>query len=132
MTHPLPRCPRAPPRTTVPAVSPPPTPTVTAATASWSPRTRAPHSSTATSGPRAARGARAGERPEDAREGAARPPAGAADFDGDGKDELILNWAADTSFGLYGEHPTHWWIADGTGSRDATSFSTTEFARDGS
>ncbi|MFF7652479.1 FG-GAP repeat domain-containing protein [Streptomyces sp. NPDC007983] len=54
-------------------------------------------------------------------------PAGAADFDGDGKDELILNWGSGTLFGLCGEQPTHWWITDGTGSRDKTSFTTTEF-----
>ncbi|MGP3984485.1 hypothetical protein [Streptomyces sp. KR80] len=55
-------------------------------------------------------------------------PAGAADFDGDGKDELILHWASGTLFGLYGEHPTHWWITDGTTSRDTASFTTTGFA----
>ncbi|MFI0774161.1 hypothetical protein [Streptomyces sp. NPDC021212] len=56
-------------------------------------------------------------------------PAGAADFDGDGKDELILNWGSGTYFGLYGEQPTRWWITDGTTSRDKTSFTTTEFVR---
>lgn len=55
-------------------------------------------------------------------------PAGAADFDGDGKDELILHWASDALFGLYGLHPTHWWITDGTTSRDKVSFATTGFA----
>ncbi|MER5183007.1 VCBS repeat-containing protein [Streptomyces sp. NPDC002896] len=55
-------------------------------------------------------------------------PAGAADFDGAGKDELILNWASGTLFGLYGEDPTHWWITDGTTSRDQASFTTTGFA----
>ncbi|WP_344396194.1 hypothetical protein [Streptomyces vastus] len=59
-------------------------------------------------------------------------PAGAADFDGDGKDELILNWAADALFGFYGQHPTHWWITDGTTSRDKTTFTTTGFAPPGS
>lgn len=59
-------------------------------------------------------------------------PAGAADFDGDGKDELILNWAADALFGYYGQHPTHWWITDGTTPRDKTSFTTTGFAPPGS
>ncbi|WP_328772088.1 hypothetical protein [Streptomyces sp. NBC_00286] len=58
-------------------------------------------------------------------------PAGAADFDGDGKDELILNWAADALFGFYGQHPTHWWITDGTTHRDKTSFTTTGFAPPG-
>ncbi|MFH8462980.1 FG-GAP repeat domain-containing protein [Streptomyces sp. NPDC017991] len=52
-------------------------------------------------------------------------PAGAADFDGDGKDELILDWASGTLFGLYGLHPTHWWITEGTTSRDQASFATT-------
>ncbi|MER5227232.1 FG-GAP repeat domain-containing protein [Streptomyces flaveus] len=55
-------------------------------------------------------------------------PVGAADFDGDGKDELILNWAADGLFGTYGENPTHWWITDGTTSRDQASFAATGLA----
>jgi hypothetical protein len=55
-------------------------------------------------------------------------PAGAADFDRDGKDELILNWGSGTLFGLYGQDPTHWWITDGTTSRDQASFTTTGFA----
>ncbi|MFF3492459.1 FG-GAP repeat domain-containing protein [Streptomyces sp. NPDC002795] len=54
-------------------------------------------------------------------------PAGAADFDADGRDELILAWAADDLFTLYGEHPTHWWITAGTSGRNATSFATTGF-----
>ncbi|WP_328492141.1 VCBS repeat-containing protein [Streptomyces sp. NBC_00414] len=52
-------------------------------------------------------------------------PSGAADFDADGKDELILNWASGTLFGLYGLHPTHWWITEGTTSRDQATFATT-------
>ncbi|MGI5198597.1 FG-GAP repeat domain-containing protein [Streptomyces sp. CA-288835] len=59
-------------------------------------------------------------------------PAGAADFDTDGKDELILNWAADSLFGIYGQHPTHWWITDGTTTQDKVSFTTTSFAPPGS
>ncbi|MGW7365911.1 FG-GAP repeat domain-containing protein [Streptomyces sp. NPDC054841] len=55
-------------------------------------------------------------------------PAGAADFDGDGKDELLFNWAADGLFGTYGEDPTHWWITNGTTSRDQASFAATGFA----
>ncbi|MBO8183931.1 hypothetical protein [Streptomyces spirodelae] len=55
-------------------------------------------------------------------------PAGAADFDSDGTDELVLNWGSGTEFGLYGEHPTHWWITDGTTSRNKASFTTTGFA----
>ncbi|MGP3968470.1 hypothetical protein [Streptomyces sp. 6N223] len=46
-------------------------------------------------------------------------PAGAADFDGDGRDELIL--ASPSG----GPAPTHWWITDGTTSRDNVSFATT-------
>lgn len=56
----------------------------------------------------------------------ARPYA-AADFDGDGKEELILNWGAGTLFGLYGERPTHWWLTGGTTPRDKTAFTTTSF-----
>ncbi|MEU6767028.1 VCBS repeat-containing protein [Streptomyces sp. NPDC046853] len=50
----------------------------------------------------------------------------AADFDADGKEELILNWGASTLF-MYGEKPTHWWLTDGTSSRDKTAFATTSF-----
>jgi hypothetical protein len=55
-------------------------------------------------------------------------PAGAADFDGDGRDELVLNWGADARFGFYGERPTRWWITEGTTSGDMTTFTTTDFA----
>ncbi|MFZ3567566.1 hypothetical protein ACOKM5_11455 [Streptomyces sp. BH097] len=55
-------------------------------------------------------------------------PVDAGDFDADGKDELVLAWAAGTLFTLYGEHPTHWWVTVGTSGRDAASFSTTGFA----
>ena len=55
-------------------------------------------------------------------------PVGAADFDGDGKDELILNRGADAKFGFYGEPATRWWITDGTTSRDRATFTTTDFA----
>ncbi|MEV8017219.1 VCBS repeat-containing protein [Streptomyces sp. NPDC086554] len=58
----------------------------------------------------------------------ARPYA-AADFDADGKEELILNWGTGTLFGLYGEEPTHWWITDGTSSRDKAAFTTASFPR---
>ncbi|WP_210732847.1 hypothetical protein [Streptomyces sp. RKND-216] len=57
-------------------------------------------------------------------------PAGAADFDADGDDELVLHRGPGLSFGLYGEYPTHWWITEGTGSDDMTSFATTSFAAD--
>lgn len=55
-------------------------------------------------------------------------PSAAADFDGDGKEELILNWGANRLFGLYGDEPTHWWITDGTTSRDKTAFATMSLA----
>lgn len=55
-------------------------------------------------------------------------PAGAADFDGDGRDELILTWAPDPLFALYGEKPAYWWITDGVSERDTVTFATTEFA----
>ncbi|MFE0878798.1 FG-GAP repeat domain-containing protein [Streptomyces smyrnaeus] len=57
-------------------------------------------------------------------------PVGAADFDGDGKDELVLNWGPGTFFGTYGRHPTHWWITEGATARDRTSFTTTSFIPD--
>lgn len=55
-------------------------------------------------------------------------PAGAADFDGDGKDELILNWGADARFGFYGKRATRWWITDGTTTANKATFTTTDFA----
>ncbi|MGW3307337.1 hypothetical protein ACWDG9_12225 [Streptomyces sp. NPDC001073] len=55
-------------------------------------------------------------------------PAGAADFDGDGTDELVLNWGADTKFGTYGERPTRWWITAGTTPANKATFTTTDFA----
>ncbi|MEV6753381.1 VCBS repeat-containing protein [Streptomyces sp. NPDC051214] len=57
----------------------------------------------------------------------ARPYA-AADFDADGKEELILGWGKSSLFGLYGEQPTHWWITAGTTARDKTAFATMSFA----
>ncbi|MFJ9242099.1 FG-GAP repeat domain-containing protein [Streptomyces sp. NPDC101776] len=55
-------------------------------------------------------------------------PVGAADFDGDGKDELVLNWGADPRFGFYGERPTRWWITGGTTRANKATFTTTAFA----
>ncbi|MFI8873245.1 FG-GAP repeat domain-containing protein [Streptomyces sp. NPDC055243] len=55
-------------------------------------------------------------------------PFAAADFDDDGKEELILNWGTGVLFNLYGENPTHWWLTDGTSSHDKTAFATTGFA----
>lgn len=48
-------------------------------------------------------------------------PAGAADFGGDGKDELVLNWGADAKFGTYGAFPTRWWLTDGTTTANRTT-----------
>lgn len=70
--------------------------------------------------------ARAKGKKTPARSWHARPYA-AADFDADGKEELILNWGAGPRFGLYGEQPSHWWITDGTTARDKTAFTTTSF-----
>ncbi|GAA3117947.1 hypothetical protein ACFQ0X_11720 [Streptomyces rectiviolaceus] len=70
--------------------------------------------------------ARAGGKKTPARWRHARPYA-AADFDADGKEELILNWGPGVLFGLYGEQPTHWWITDGTSPHDKTAFTTTSF-----
>lgn len=55
-------------------------------------------------------------------------PCAAADFDADGKEELILNWGPGVLFASYGEHPTQWWITDGTSPRDKAAFATTSFA----
>ncbi|MGW7081984.1 FG-GAP repeat domain-containing protein [Streptomyces sp. NPDC054871] len=51
----------------------------------------------------------------------ARPYA-AADFDADGKEELILGWSRN------GQDPTRWWITDGTSRRDMAAFATRRFA----
>ncbi|WP_338701520.1 VCBS repeat-containing protein [Streptomyces sp. Q6] len=56
-------------------------------------------------------------------------PYGAADFDGDGRDELVLTWGADSMFGLYGEDPTHWWITDGISDRDRAVFDATRWVK---
>ncbi|MEV5613984.1 hypothetical protein [Streptomyces sp. NPDC052225] len=56
-------------------------------------------------------------------------PYGAADFDGDGRDELILVWGVDAMFGLYGEDPTHWWITDGVSARDRAVFDASRWVK---
>ncbi|MEV0321922.1 VCBS repeat-containing protein [Streptomyces sp. NPDC050658] len=74
--------------------------------------------------------ARAGGKKTPARWRHARPyPGAGADFDADGKDELIFCWGAGTLFGLYGEEPTHWWVTEGTSGRDRAAFTTTSFPR---
>ncbi|MGQ4431796.1 MULTISPECIES: hypothetical protein [unclassified Streptomyces] len=55
-------------------------------------------------------------------------PEGAADFDGDGTDELVLNRGADAKFGTYGECATRWWITAGTTPANRATFTTTDFA----
>ncbi|MEV0438280.1 hypothetical protein AB0I84_10025 [Streptomyces spectabilis] len=52
----------------------------------------------------------------------------AADFDGDGGDEVVLSWRSPKLSPVYGEVPTHWWITRGVGPKDATAFSTRKFA----
>ncbi|WP_262056862.1 FG-GAP repeat domain-containing protein [Streptomyces sp. STR69] len=54
-------------------------------------------------------------------------PVGAADFDGDGKDELILSWGANPGVRLLRRAATRWWITDGTTSGDRAAFTTTDF-----
>ncbi|MCQ4208926.1 FG-GAP repeat domain-containing protein [Streptomyces longispororuber] len=49
-------------------------------------------------------------------------PYTAADFDGNGRDEPVLNWSADPMYGYYGDAPTHWWVTDGVTARDRTAF----------
>ncbi|WP_367045685.1 VCBS repeat-containing protein [Streptomyces sp. Je 1-332] len=56
-------------------------------------------------------------------------PCAAADFDADGKEELILGWGQSRLFGVYGEEPSHWWITDGTTDRDNAAFATMGFGR---
>ncbi|QDQ14213.1 FG-GAP repeat domain-containing protein [Streptomyces spectabilis] len=52
----------------------------------------------------------------------------AADFDGDGKDEVVLSWTSTKLSDTYGSVPTHWWITHGVGPKDAAVFSTRKFA----
>jgi len=51
---------------------------------------------------------------------------GAADFDHDGKDEIVLAWGPGIAFSLYGERPERWWITNGTS--DKIKFSSRPFA----
>ncbi|CAM5729167.1 VCBS repeat-containing protein [Streptomyces mordarskii] len=51
-----------------------------------------------------------------------------ADFDHDGKDEVVLAWGPGLAFSRYGERPEWWWITDGT--KDKTAFSSKPFAAD--
>ncbi|MFE5124524.1 VCBS repeat-containing protein [Streptomyces sp. NPDC056669] len=51
-----------------------------------------------------------------------------ADFDHDGKDEIVLAWGPGLAFSRYGERPEWWWITDGT--KDKTAFSSKPFGAD--
>ncbi|SEC30514.1 FG-GAP repeat protein [Streptomyces melanosporofaciens] len=51
-----------------------------------------------------------------------------ADFDHDGKDEVVLAWGPGLAFSRYGERPEWWWITDGT--KDKTAFSSKPFGAD--
>ncbi|WJV45593.1 hypothetical protein [Streptomyces flavofungini] len=55
----------------------------------------------------------------------------AADFDGDGKDEVVLSWTSTRLTAVNGSEPTHWWITDGVGAKDDAAFSSRRFARRG-
>ncbi|MET7906327.1 VCBS repeat-containing protein [Streptomyces sp. NPDC005355] len=54
---------------------------------------------------------------------------GVADFDHDGKDEVVLAWGRGLAFSRYGERPERWWITDGAA--DETAFTSKPFAADG-
>ncbi|AEM80255.1 FG-GAP repeat protein [Streptomyces violaceusniger] len=51
-----------------------------------------------------------------------------ADFDHDGKDEVVLAWGPGLAFSRYGERPEWWWITDGKA--DRTAFSSKPFGSD--
>ncbi|MBL1096071.1 FG-GAP repeat protein [Streptomyces coffeae] len=51
-----------------------------------------------------------------------------ADFDHDGKDEVVLAWGRGLTFSRYGEHPERWWITDGR--KDVTAFTSAPYADD--
>ncbi|MFD0412609.1 hypothetical protein [Streptomyces sp. NPDC127108] len=55
----------------------------------------------------------------------------AADFDGDGKDEVVLSWTSTRLHDAYGTAPTHWWVTDGVSAKDDAAFSSRRFARRG-
>ncbi|WP_234019015.1 MULTISPECIES: FG-GAP-like repeat-containing protein [unclassified Streptomyces] len=52
-----------------------------------------------------------------------------ADFDGDGKDEVVWAWGWFGGGGDRSDEATHWWVARGVSTRDTTSFVTSGFAR---
>lgn len=51
---------------------------------------------------------------------------GTADYDHDGKDEIVLAWGPGIAFSLYGEGPERWWITNGAS--DKITFSSRPFA----
>ncbi|MFE6890988.1 hypothetical protein [Streptomyces sp. NPDC057694] len=52
-----------------------------------------------------------------------------ADFDGDGKDELVWGWGLHASTDGGRDDLTHWWIAEGISTRDEVAFLSSGFAR---
>ncbi|MET7933278.1 VCBS repeat-containing protein [Streptomyces sp. NPDC005322] len=54
---------------------------------------------------------------------------GVADFDHDGKDEVVLAWGRGLAFSRYGERPERWWITNGAA--DKAAFTSKPFAADG-
>jgi hypothetical protein len=52
---------------------------------------------------------------------------GAADFDRDKKDEIVLGWGRGIGFRLYAEQPMHFWVTDGRD--DKVAFASHPFAQ---
>lgn len=52
----------------------------------------------------------------------------AGDFDGDGRDEVVLGWTSQALYDSYGTTPLQWWITEGLTGRDQLTFSTRTFA----